>query len=163
MESFIIPSVEISDQDIPSRPFFRGTKKISLKIIETGIVITGNTIEWSEILDVSIKFFNSNPYIQLNTKSGSVYSFFFENKFYYRRNAPWFGASEFITREFVKKLEEKNLYSIAKLEAQIYENKSTPRIHYIWNNFTYVFPVVLLVISTIILLLGWVGGPQIRI
>ena len=163
MDPFIIPNVEFATTDIPPKYFLRGTKKLSLKITETGIILTGQDIKWDEINKVSVKFFNNNPYIQLQTTSNSIYSFFFENKFYYRKKSPWFGASEFITKEFVKTLEEKNLFTIAKLEANISENTQSTFLHTFWNNFVLVFPVLLILISVSILLIGLFGGPQVRI
>ena len=114
----------------------------------------------TEIRNVFVKFFNSNPYIQLEVNSGEILSFFFENKFYYRRKSPWFGASEFITKEFVRTLEEKNIFTIAKLDAELSDFKSTSFVHYLWNNFTFIFPVFLLLLSTVILIIGFFGGER---
>ena len=160
IKDVIIPNVEFSIDEIPSKAFFRNTQKISLKISEMGITMKGSSIAWNDIHSVDLKFFNSNPYIQLTT-SESKFSFFFENKFYYRRKAPWFGASEFITREFVKILEEKNLYSIQKLDSNLLSNESHGAfIHSFWNFFFIVFPVLLLVLAIVILLGGLFFGPQ---
>ena len=163
MDPIIIPNVEFSTEDIASKAFFRNTKKISLKVSKAGITFTGINVQWDEITVVSLKYFNCNPYFQLDTKSGAKYSLFFENKFYYRKKSPWFGASEFITKEFVKTLEEKNLFTIAKLEANISENTQSTFLHTFWNNFVLVFPVLLILISVSILLIGLFGGPQVRI
>ena len=161
MDPIIIPNVEFSTEDIASRPFLRNTKKISLKISDTGITFTGITVDWNDISKVSINYFNSNPYFQLNLQSGNKYSFFFENKFYYRKKAPWYGASEFVTKEFVKILEEKNLFSMTKLENQVSENTHPPFIHMIWNSFFFIFPIILVLLSIAILLTGFLYGTQV--
>ena len=163
MDPFIIPNVEFATSDIPSKYFLRGTKKLALKVTESGITLTGQDIKWNEINNVSVKFFNNNPYIQLQTNNNAKYSFFFENKFYSRKKSPWFGASEFITKEFVKTLEERNLFTLAKLEANISENNQSTFLHTFWYNFALVFPILLILLSTTILLIGLFGGPQVRI
>ena len=162
MDPIIIPNVEFSTEDIASKAFFRNTKKISLKVSKAGITFTGINVQWDEITVVSLKYFNCNPYFQLDTKSGAKYSLFFENKFYYRKKAPWFGASEFISKEFVKILQEKNLFSLKTLEDQVSENSHTPLIHQVWNTLFLVFPVLLVVLSVIILYSGFVYGYQIH-
>ena len=161
MDPVIITNVEFSHHDIPSKAFFRKTQKISIKLADEGIIITGNIIKWSEIGNVSVKFFNRNPYIYLETASGNNYSLFFENKFYYRKKAPWFGASKFITTEFVRILEEKGLFSVAKLEAIVSENTAVPTIHKIWNTLFYVIPIVLVLISIVVIYTGFMYGYQI--
>lgn len=163
MDSFIIPTVEYLPHDIPSKAFFRGTKKISLKIEDEGFVFNGRTVNWSDIQSVNVKFFNSNPYLQLTSSNGESFSFYFENKFYYRKNAPWFGASEFITTAFVKALEEKNLFSVEKLKANLQENTFTPFIHKFWNFAYYAFPTALVILSTIILVVGIMQNSQIQL
>lgn len=160
MDPVIITNVEFSHNDIPSKAFFRKTQKISIKVADEGISITGNIIKWSEISNVSVKFFNSNPYITLESSSGDNYSLFFENKFYYRKRAPWFGASQFITIEFVKLLEEKNLFSVAKLEAVIAENTATPTIHTVWNTLYYALPIAFVAISLVVIYTGFIYGYQ---
>ena len=163
VETVIIPNVEFSTQDIPSKAFLRKTKKISLKVSDEGFTFTGVSIHWDEIKDVRVKFFNSNPYIQLMTSSDTVYSLFFENKFYYRRRAPWFGASEYITTEFVKILEEKNLFTVDKLISNVQTNRQGKLIHSVWNSLFLLIPVVLIFTSVFILYAGWTFGSQIQL
>ena len=161
VDEVIIPSVEFSTKDIPSKMLFRNTKKISLKVNDTGITFIGLTVHWDEITSINVKFFNSNPYIQIRTKVDSIYSFYFENKFYYRHKKPWYGASEFITKEFVKILEEKNLFSVEKLESNLYSNTgSGARVHSLWNSIFVILPILMLVLAIIILLGGLFYGPQ---
>lgn len=160
MDPVIITNVEFSHKEIPSKAFFRNTQKISIKVADEGIIITGNITKWSEITNVSVKFFNSNPYIHLESSSGENYSLYFENKFYYRKRAPWFGASQFITTEFVKLLEEKNLFTVAQLEAAISENTVTPSMHAVWNALYYAVPVAFVAISLVVIITGYFFGYQ---
>ena len=153
----IFPNVEYYPEDIPNRAFFRNTSKIFLKVTEEELVFTGKTIPWSEIKSASVKSFNANPYIQIIKKDGSKESFFFESKFYYRKKAPWFGASKFLTESFVKILDSKSLLSMAEFEDEI-KNKSTTIVHRIWNSIFWVLPPLLLIASYLIIIAGLEAG-----
>ena len=163
MDSFIIPNVKYSPSDIPSKAFFRGTQKLSIKVDDEGLTFNGKSVNWSDITGVKVKFFNCNPYLQLASSSGESFNFFFENKFYYRKKAPWYGASEFITTSFVKALEEKNLFTVDKLKANVGENITTPTMHKLWNLSFFVVPVILIIVSVIVLYVGLVQNSQIQL
>ncbi|MFV2016901.1 MAG: hypothetical protein ACC656_15830 [Candidatus Heimdallarchaeota archaeon] len=155
MQEKIFPNVEyMKELDIPSKPFFRKTQKFYMKTNEEGNKFLGKTYLWTEIKSVSIQFFNNNPYIQLNISGNTKHSFFFESNFFYRKKAPWFGGSEFMTKEFVNLLEEKGLFTLKQLEKQLEGNSEISQIHKIWNTFFWVFPPILLLISLVILYLG---------
>ena len=158
MEEKIFSNVEyIHGYDIPSSAFLRKTKKIFLRTNDVGITFLGKTYKWSEIRNVQLKFFNANPYLQLDIEGNTIHSFFFESKFYYRKKIPWFGASQFLTTEFVKILEEKELFSVNDLENRLQDNTQTPFIHKVWNYFFWIFPIVLILITIYILYLGFTG------
>lgn len=153
METKIFGNVEyITGVKIPSK-LFRKTKKIYLKVDKQGITFLGKTLAWDNIKNVELKFFNANPYIQIDN-SGTLHNFFFESKFYYRKKVPWFGASKFLTQEFVKLLEEKELFTSKKLEELVDQNTESLLMHKIWNNFFWVFPPFLIIISIIMIILG---------
>ena len=159
MEEKIFPNVEYKHgADIPSKPFFRNTQKVFLKTSDEGLTFLGKTYSWSDINHVELKFFNSNPYIQLDISGNTVHSLFFESKFYYRKKDPWFGGSKFFTTEFVKLLEEKGLYSLNDLKNELESNSYIPSIHKLWNAFFWIFPPVLLFITIYILYLGFTNG-----
>lgn len=177
-QPFIIPNVEVCIGDIPARYFFRNTKKLSLEITKAGIVCNGYAIQWDSIKDVELKYFNGNPYLQFKTDSKiqldktvnsatygrqTVVSMFFENKFYYRKFAPWFGASEYITTEFVKTLEEHNLFSVEKLRSRISENMDDFFGHSLWNISFLALPLLLILFSLIILVVGFTQNAQIQL
>jgi hypothetical protein len=157
MDSFIIPNVEFSIGDIPSKVFFRKSKRIFLKVSDSGITFSGKSLNWEDFKKVSIKFFNGNPYIQFEVAE-QTYSFYFENKFYFRKKAPWFGASEFKTKEFVKVLEEKNLLTVDKLYSNVESNNQSPFIHTLWNSMFFIIPPVLFIASIAFLYAGLIAG-----
>lgn len=155
MEEKIFPNVEyLQGSDIPSKAFFRNTSKIAIKASDVGLTMLGITYPWDKITSVKLNFFNGNPYLQLDISGNTKHNLFFETKFYYRKIAPWFGGSSFLTTEFVKILETHNLYTVSAMTREIEKNIDNKLIHTIWNNFFWILPPSLLVITIIILFKG---------
>lgn len=160
MEAKIIPNVEYSPKALQNG-LKRSTHRIALKTDRNGITWNGDLLKWQEITDVQIKNFNGNPYVQLSTsmQSRPLVSFFFPSKWYKRHFKPWFGASPFLTLEFLKILDEQTQKdSQEKLEQIILENNANPSIQRIWNLFFWVFPLSLAIVSIYILIFGITAG-----
>ena len=83
------------------------TKRKNIRIDDNGITFDSKTYQWGEIGTENIKmnFFMGNPYLQFQTNN-QIISFWFPRRWYQRHKAPWFGTSQFLTEEFIKRLSE---------------------------------------------------------
>ncbi|MHA2363090.1 MAG: hypothetical protein ACXAC7_03975 [Candidatus Hodarchaeales archaeon] len=158
MDPKIITNVEFKLNDIPNG-IFRGTHRISMQVNDEGLIWNGELLTWGEIKSVEIKTFNGNPYLKLQTSTPTkpIVSFYFLSKWWKRHKNPWFGASSFLTLEFLKILEEKtNICTYDECEQIILQNTSkNPFIQKIWNTLFWIIPPSLAIFSVFILYLGY--------
>lgn len=162
MDPKVIIDVKHCHKDFLDAFLQPNARRIRVKLSDDGLEFLGTQLRWEDITDVHIKFFHGNPYVQLRTTQGEpnkVVSLYFPTKWYHQRREPWHGASQFLTEEFTKVLEEQTgKVTVQGLREAVQANTATPPLYKLWNITYWTVPALFVLLTIVVIVVGLTMG-----